>query len=263
MNIPLKQGRDFNQFDDASATPVAIVNDSMAARYWPGQNAVGKRFQFAGERTYRRIVGVVKTANYQTLGEAPQPALYVPLRQSFSDSMTLFVRTDGDPSNILVPVQRELRSLAPDLNISDVRTGGKIIDQALWWVNMAAWLLALFGVLALGLASVGLYGLMAYSVNQRVREIGVRMALGAARGMILGMVIRQGMSLVGVGLALGLGAALLLGGAVSKMVYGASVADPISLAAAVGVLVAVSAAACYLPALRATRVDPVEALRVG
>ena len=261
MSIPVLQGRDFTAADRDGSTPVAIVNQALAAKYWPKQSPLGKRFQFFGEPVYRQIVGVAKTANYTSLNEEPQPAVFLPYRQNFAQGMILFVRTQGDPSPILTAVQRELRSIDPQLDVNDARTGATVVDQALFMAKMGVGLLSVFGLLGLTLASVGLYGIIAYSVGQRRREIGVRVALGAAQGSVLRMIIRQGMTLVASGVVVGLGACLLLAPALTKLLYGVSPADPISLLTASSVLFAVALVACYLPARRASRMDPLAALR--
>jgi putative ABC transport system permease protein len=211
----------------------------------------------------RQIVGIARTANYSTLGEPPQHCIYVPLEQSYFDAMILYVRSKGDPQQILLPVQREMRAAGPQVVANDIRTGQKIVNDALFSARMGVGLLSAFGLLALGLASIGLYGIMAYSVNQRQREIGVRMALGAARENVLRLVLKQGMSLVLVGVVIGLIAALVVGRFLSRMLYGVGASDPISIAGAAGVLLGVALLACYLPARRASRLDPLVALREG
>jgi ABC-type antimicrobial peptide transport system permease subunit len=235
----------------------------MAHDYWPDCEALGKRVQLPGEYTMRQIIGIARTANYSTLGEPPQRCIYVPLEQSYFDAMILYVRSKGDPQQILIPVQREMRAAGPLVVANDIRTGQKIVNDALFTARMGVGLLSAFGLLALGLASIGLYGIMAYSVSQRQREIGLRMALGAARENVLRLVLKQGMSVVLVGVALGLIVALVVGRLLSRMLYGVSSADPISIAGAAGVLVIVELLACYLPARRASRVDPLVAVREG
>jgi len=261
MGVPFVKGRDFTQDDRDRSAPVAIINDTMAAEYWPNQDPLGKRVQLPHGQNFLQIVGIVKTSNYQTLGEPPQACIFIPLRQNFSDGMILYVRTEQDPSTILASVQGEIHNIDPGLAVEDIRTGTKVIDQALWWSKMAVDLLAVFGLLALALASVGLYGIMAYSVNQRRREIGVRMALGAGQGNVWLLVLRQGMTLVLIGLAVGIALALLVGHALSRFLYGVSGSDLLSLGGASLVLLAVALVACYLPARSASRVDPLVALR--
>ena len=261
LGIPLLEGRDFTQNDRDIATPVAIINETMAAKYWPAQDVLGKRLELPQGNQFLQIVGVVKTTNYQALGEPPQACVYIPLRQNFTDSMILYARSERDPSTVLAAVQAEIHSLDPGLPVEDMRTGTKVIDQALWWSKMGVGLLGVFGLLALGLASVGLYGIMAYSVNQRRREIGVRMALGAGERSVSLLVLRQGMTVVASGVGTGMVLALLLGRVLSRFLYGVSGSDPLSLAGAAFALLAVAFVACYLPARSASRLDPLVALR--
>jgi predicted permease len=261
MGIPLLEGRDFTKNDRDVSTPVTIINQTMAAKYWPNQDALGKRLQLPQGQEFLQIVGVVKTTNYQTLGEPPQPCVYIPRRQHYTDSMILYVRSERDPSTALAAVSAEIHSLDPGLAVEDIRTGSKVIDQALWWSKIGVGLLGVFGLLALGLASVGLYGIMAYSVHQRRREIGVRMALGAGQGSVSLLVLRQGMTVVASGLGVGMAGSLLLGSVLSRFLYGVSGRDPLSLAGASFALLAVAFVACYLPARSASRVDPLLALR--
>jgi ABC-type antimicrobial peptide transport system permease subunit len=189
--------------------------------------------------------------------------VYVPLEQSYSDSMVFYVRTKGDAEQILTTVQREVRAAGPEIAVNDARTGSKIVDQALFGAKMGVGLLSVFGLLALGLASIGLYGIMAYSVSQRKREIGLRMALGASEGSLLRLILKQGMALVATGVAIGFAADLVVGRVLSRMLYGISTSDPISVAGAACVLLAVAFAACYLPARSASRLDPLVALHDG
>ena len=261
LGIPFREGRDFTQEDRDISTPVAIINETMAARFWPGQDAVGKRLKLPSGKDFLKVIGVVKTANYGTLGEPPQPCVYIPLRQNYADSMNLYIRTAGSPSTVLATVQNDIHEVDPALPLEDIRTGTKVIDQALWWTRIGVGALGVFGLLALGLASVGLYGIMSYSVSQRRREIGVRMALGAGQTSVALLVLRQGMTLVLAGTAAGVALALLAGRGLSRFLYGVNGVDLVSLGGACAVLVAVALLACYLPARRASRVDPLVALR--
>jgi macrolide transport system ATP-binding/permease protein len=263
IGVPLQTGRDFSHTDVEGSVPVAIVNEAFARRHWPDQDPLLRRFRFAGEERARQVVGVARNANYTALGEAPQPCVYLPLRQDFADAVVLYVRTRDDPANVLASVQQEIRGIDPLLWVSDVRTMEKAVDQALFWARIGVGLLGVFGLLALGLASIGLYGVMAYSVNLRRREIGVRMALGARGRTLVALVLGQGLRLVAAGIGLGLFGALVVGRALSGLLYGVSPADPVSLAGAAVVLLAVAALACYVPARYASRVDPLVALREG
>lgn len=259
--IGIEKGRVFTSMDRENSLPVAVINAKMEHDYWPGGDALGKHVKLPGDSFTRQIVGVVKTASYSNLNEAPQICVYVPLEQNPSDAMTLYVRTQANPQAILQPVQRELQAIAPEVSTTDARTGRTIIDQALFFAKLGVALLAVFGLLALALASVGLYGIMAYSVNQRRREIGVRMALGAARGAVLVMILKQGMTLVAVGVFFGWVGALIAGELLTRLLYGVGASDPLSVGAAALVLLMVALLACYLPARSASRVDPLRALR--
>jgi predicted permease len=261
MQIPLLQGRAFTAADQGGSLPVVIINEDLARRYWPHGNAIGNHLRLSGDTIGLQIVGVVKTSNYTTLGEAPQPCLYLPLRQSPGGSANLYVRSAGDPSLLLTAVQRGIKEVDPGVQVTDVRTGAKLVNQVLWNARIVLGMLGIFGLLALALASVGLYGILAYSVSSRQREIGVRMALGASRFDVLRLVLRQGMALVAIGVSLGLAISLLIGRAFSRMLFGLSPADPLSLLGASAVLLLVAALACYLPALAASRMDPMQALR--
>jgi predicted permease len=258
--VPMESGRPFTDIDQESSLPLAIVNEKMARDYWPG-GALGQRVQLPGEKMMRQVIGVARTANYTSWGEAPQPCIYVPLTQQETEAMVLYVRTKSDPRELLVPVEREMRAIGPQILLFGIRTGSEIIDGGLFQARMGVGLLTTFGLVALGLASIGLYGVLAYSVNQRKREIGLRMALGATRGSVLWLVLGEGMSLVMMGIAIGFVGALVVGRLLSRMLFGVGASDPMSVASAALILSAVALLACYLPARRATRVDPLEALR--
>lgn len=261
MGIELLHGRTFAETDRDGTLPVAVVNDTLAERYWPRGDALGHRFQFAGDPMWRQVVGIVKTANYTTLGEAPQPCVYIPLRQNFSGGMYLYVRSQGEPQRLLAEVQREIRSMDANLQIGDVRTGAGLIQNVLWGAIVGVSLLGVFGSLALVLASVGLYGVIAYSVTRRRREIGLRVALGASPSAVVRLILGEGMALVACGVGIGLGVGLLAARLLSRMLFGIGPSDPISLAAAAAVLLAVAFIACYVPARAATHIDPITALR--
>ena len=263
MQIPLVEGRDFSGADRSGSLPVVIINENLARRYWPGGDALGKRLRLVGDTVTRQIVGVVKNSNYTTLGESPQPCIYLPLRQNPGGNVTLYVRAARDPGSVLGEVQREVKALAPKVEISDTRTGARLMDQILWGPRIVVSMLGVFGLLALVLASVGLYGLLAYLVRCRQREIAVRMAVGASRLAILLLILRQGMTLVCIGAGFGLTLSLLIGRAFARMLFGMSPADPLSLLGASAALILVAALACSLPALTASRLDPMRALREG
>ena len=258
--IAMLQGRDFTDADRADTQPVAIINEAMARKYWPNDSAIGKRFRFYTEKEYREVVGVVKTVKYVTLGEAPQAAAYFPLRQSQNDTMILYARAAGDPTSILGAMQQQIRAIDQHVPIQNAQRVRDVIDQSLWAVNLGAGLLAVFGVLALALACIGLYGVMAYSVGQRTQEIGLRMALGAEPGRVLGLVMRQGLTLVGAGVVAGLAGAFGVSRLISSLLFG-SASDPVAFIGAALALVLVASIASAVPARRASRVDPLKALR--
>lgn len=261
--IGINKGRAFTAIDRPDSAPVAVINEKMARDFWPRGDALGKRIRLPGESTDREIIGIASNANYTTLGEPPQPCIYEPLTQHYSGAMTLYVRSKGDPQGILLPVQHEIRSVAPRLYLGDIRTGRKIVDQALFTAKAGVGLLSAFGLLALALACIGLYGIMAYSVNQRQREIGVRMALGAAQNSVVRLILRQGMVLVAIGVAIGFIISLATGRLLARMLYGIGASDPFSVIAAAVVLLVVALLACSVPAFRASRIDPLSALREG
>ncbi len=258
--VAIENGRAFTGADRETSLPVAIVNEKMAHDYWPA-GALGKRVQLPGEKVMRQVVGVARTANYTAWGEPPQLCAYVPLAQTDSETMVLYVRSQGDPREVLGPVERELRVVGPQVLVFGTRTGSGVIDGGLFQARMGVGLLTTFGLVALGLASIGLYGVLAYSVNRRKREIGLRMALGATRASVLRMILGEGMALVMTGVMIGFVAALAVGRLLSRMLFGIAASDPLSVAAAALILSAVALLACYLPARWATRVDPLEALR--
>jgi predicted permease len=259
--VVIERGREFADMDQQASVPVAIVNEKLAHEYWPGADALGKRIQVPGENEMRQIVGVARTANYSSWAEPPQRCVYVPLEQHHLPAMTLYVRSRGEPGQVLAAVGREISAAGPQVLLSGIRTGQQIIDGGLFQARIGVALLSVFGLLALGLASIGLYGILAYAVNQRRREIGLRMALGASPLSVRRLILRQGMSLVLTGVAIGVVAALLVGRLLRTLLFGVGAADPVSLAGAASMLVAVALLACYLPARWATRVDPLTALR--
>ncbi len=261
MRIPLLAGRAFNPHDDQDSNPVVVINEAAASRLWPRGNAIGQLLQFPDDRVSRQVIGIARNANYGTLGEKPQLCVYLPLKQNYVEGLTLYVQSRGDPNAILADVQREIRNVAPEVAVTDIRTGSKLLSQVLFGARIGVSLLSFFGLLALVLASVGLYGVMAYSVNRRSREIGVRMAMGAERSAILRLVLTQGMKLVAIGLAIGLAGALLVGSLLSRALFGLSPSDPVSLLVASAVLFITALLACYLPARAASQVDPMAALR--
>jgi predicted permease len=262
LHARLLAGRDFTDFDREKGLPVAIVNEAMARLLWPGQEAVGKRFSLYANRTILyQVVGVVEDAFVFQIGEEPQPVVYFPMRQQYASAASLEVRTAGNPEALIATVRNQVRQLDPNLAFTNVQTATEILSEGLWAARMEAALLGLFGLLALVLASVGIYGVLAYSVTQRTAEIGIRMALGAQSGEVLRLVLRQGMTLAVIGAILGLAAGLLLARTAASLLYGVSATDPVIYVGTTVLLLSVALLACYIPARRATRIDPAVALR--
>jgi len=261
IGIPLVQGRDFNAADTKGTPGVVIINEEFARRYFPGASPVGQRVRTDSEGPYSEVVGIAKNAKYRGLREEPLPFFYTPLAQGGMSSMTLFVRTDGDPLTALPSVRAELKSLDKNLTLYQINTLSAHLAAALFSDRMIAVLLSVFGVAALLLAAVGLYGVMSYAVARRTHEIGVRMALGAQTGDIMKLVLWQGMILVLVGAVVGLAAAFALTRLMSSLLYGVSATDPMTFAGITLLLSTVALLACYIPARKATKVDPMVALR--
>jgi putative ABC transport system permease protein len=233
----------------------------MAKKFWPGEDPLGKRFTFFGQTAVREIVGIVRNATVFQIGEAPQAAIYLPLLQEFTPAATLQVRSTGDPQTVIDSVRRKVQALNTNLPLTNVTTMSSQLDQALWAPRMGAALLGLFGILAVLLAAIGIYGVMAYSVTQRTQEIGIRLALGASRREVIRMILRQGMVWAASGIGIGLLASAALSRLVSGLLFSVSATDPVIFTIVSGILLVVAIAACYLPARRAIRVDPLQALR--
>src|SRR6202030_1531689 len=261
LRIPLVAGREFTDSDRATTKAVAIANEAMAKHFWPNENAVGKRFHFFGDPTLREIVGVVHNAVVNNIGEEPQPFVYLPLPQNYSPAATVLVRTSGRPQALISAVRSQVQSLDTNLALTNVQTIGELLDLGLWAPRMGAALLAVFGGLALLLAVIGVYGVLSYSVNQQTREIGIRMAMGAQTGRVLGLVVGQGMRLAAAGLLLGLIVAYAAMHFLSSLLFGVSAHDPLTFGGVALILALAAVLACYIPARRATKVDPIIALR--
>jgi putative ABC transport system permease protein len=262
MQIPILEGRDFDDRDRKGSQQTVIVNDRMAEMMWPGQSAVGKRI-LVGTDSHDplEVVAVVKTGKYRSLSEDPKPFYYYPMRQRRPAGMTLLVRTSGDPHALINAVRTHIQSLDRRMPVFAVKTLPEHMTWALWAPRMAASLSLAFGLVALLLSAVGLYSVMAYVVSQRTREVGIRMALGAQRRDVLRLMAAYGMSLAFIGLAIGLGLAFVLARALSAVLIGVSVYDLTIFLTAPVLLTLVAAAACVFPARRATKVDPLVALR--
>ncbi len=259
MGTELRRGRDFTDGDTLAAPLVAVINEAMAARYWAGREALGGRFRL--DKEWVTVAGVVETSKYRQLNEPPRPFFFLPLAQAYRPDVTLQVRTAGDPGALSSALRAEVSALDPILPVFNVTTLNDHIRAASFQQRLGGSLLAGFGALALALAAIGIYGVMSFGVAQRTREIGVRMALGARRGDILRLVLGYGMRLAGIGLAIGMVVAFAASNLLGGLLLGVSARDPITFAGVAGVLGAVALAATYVPARRATRVDPMVALR--
>ena len=260
MGIPIIAGRDFNAQDREGSPTVVIVNEVFARRYFGG-NAVGKRLKFGSKEPFREIVGVARNAKYRNLREEPLPFIYTPLAQEFQPDMTLMVRTVGDAGALAGAVRNEVRAVNKDVSLFAVQTMTEQIADQLAADRVVAVLLSVFGASALLLATIGIYGVVAFAVAQRTHEIGIRIALGADRPDILKLVLGQGMVLILVGAGIGLALALTATQLLKSLLVGVSATDPFTFSSVVVVLIGTALLACYVPARRAMKVDPLIALR--
>jgi len=265
LHIPLRRGRLITSQDTGRGAPVAIITEEAARRFWPNDDPLGKRIRIhvsMGTREgLREIVGVVGDVRTRALDQAAPPVVYVPHAQYGSDEMTVIVRSTGDPLALLPAVRTQLAVIDRDLAITRVRTGPQIVAASVAQPRFRMILLGLFAIMALALAAVGLYGVMAFSVGQRRTELGVRMALGADASSLVWLVLRQGLTPVAIGLAIGLPGAALLTQVMSGLLYEIDTYDPVTFAGVSLLLAGVATAACYLPARRAVALDPLTAIR--
>ncbi len=259
IGIPIVTGREFTRNDDENAPPVAIVNETMAAKYWPEKNAIGQRLKVKDK--WMEIVGVAKNANYRTKLENPMPFFYVPVRQNFFVQNGFIIRTEQSAAAIMNALAREIHALDPNLAPLDTISLQQQVDLMSYTQRLAAALLAIFGGMALFLAAIGLYGVMSYSVSQSTRELGVRMALGARAADLLRLVMSRGLALTAAGVLLGAIAGLTLTRLMNNLLYKVSPRDPLAFGSAFVVMIIVALLACLLPAWRAIRIDPARALR--
>jgi predicted permease len=258
--IALARGRGFGPSDTTTAPPVVVVNETMAATFWPDQDPIGKRFRFFGRTELTEVIGVARDSKYNFIGEDPQPFLYQPIRQQPQPQVTLLVRSAA-PAAALGAVRATVQGMEPLLPLTTVQTMADALNVSLWPARMGALLLGVFGLLALVLAAIGVYGIMAHAVGQRTREIGVRLALGATAADVWRMVLRQGLGLTLAGIAVGAALAAAGASSLSALLYGVDGFDPLTFGAIAAVLLAVAAIAVGIPAWRASRVDATEALR--
>jgi predicted permease len=262
LGLPILRGRDLLAQDQRASQPVAAINETMARAVFPGRDPIGARFAFAGDRQPIEIVGIVKDARYGSLRERVAPMFYQTFTQARTGrgQMTLHVRT-ANAASVAPAVLREMQVLCRDVPTFEMQTLASQIDASLLEERLIATLCGFFAGLALLLASIGLYGLMAYAVARRTNEIGIRMALGAQRAEVIWLVLREVLALVGIGLASGIPMALAAARLISGSLFGLTAADPFTLAAATLAMLTMAALASYLPAYRAARVDPMNALR--
>jgi putative ABC transport system permease protein len=261
MGVSLKRGRGFTGADRDGAPPVALVNEAMARRFWPGQDPVGKRVGYPWPSDWMTVVGVVADVANDGLGKTPEPAIYRPFAQAPAQSMRVAVRGAADPAVLTAGLRAAVAGVDPDAPLSEVQTMEARVSASVAQPRFTAVLLLSFALVALALGAVGVYGVIAYAVSRRTREIGVRMALGAHGGDVLRMVVRQGAVLAAAGIAVGLVGAFAATRALRGMLYGIAPLDPATFVAVPLALAAVALLASYLPARRAARVDPMVALR--
>ena len=257
--VRIERGRAFLETDDDNSPPVAIVNQAFAKRFWPGEEALGKRARSGGRD--HEVVGVAQDGKYFTLGEASKPFIYFSQQQRYRGGVVMHVRTKGDPHKLIPVVRREVAALDDKLPVTALRTMRSHLEFAMLPSRMMATVVGAFGVVALLLAAVGLYGVLAFWVNQGVRDLAIRVAMGARPADVVLQVMRRGIWMAGIGLGIGLVAAFGIGVVVSRLVFGVSATDPAAYAVGVVSLLATSILATFLPAYRAARLDPVRALK--
>jgi predicted permease len=261
MEMPLLLGRGITDRDRDGAPKVVVINDTAAKKYFPGENPIGRRFGSSVETAGNlEVVGVLRDAKYSSVREPPPPTMYVPFMQYGGGTAAFAIRTASDPADVMGGIREAVRQIDENLPLMDVTTQADQVERRISQEKMFAQAYAIFGSLALLLAAIGLFGLMSYAVARRTNEIGIRMALGAQRSQVLGLVMRESMVLVAVGIVLGVGIALAAGRYVRSLLFGMEPTDVATIGTAVLVMVVVSSVAGFLPARRASRVDPMVAL---
>jgi len=264
MQIPILRGRPIGEQDQKNSARVAVINETMASRLWPGENPIGHHFSFTkSDAPPVEVVGVAKNGKYQWIAEDPSSFFYVPLSQNYASARILQVRTQVPPKSLTDGIEREIRALDADLPIFDVDTMEESLGggNGFFLLRIAALMAGSLGLLGLLLAVVGVYGVVAYSVGQRTHEIGIRMAIGAQPPNILRMIVGQGLALVGIGLGIGLAMSLGFTRLVRNLLFQVGGTDPLTFVLVSLLLTGVALGACYIPARRATHVDPLVALR--
>jgi predicted permease len=262
MGIPLVAGRAFTERDNARAPQVAVLNQAAARKFFRNENPIGRKFGTSIDDTPdTEIVGVLRDVRYNDLREQPPPTMYVPHLQNNPEDLVFSIRTAGDPGAVMTAARAAVGGVDPDIPVIAVQTQMSMLEQRFAHERVIAQAYTLFGAIALFVAAIGLFGLMSYNVSRRTREIGIRMAMGAHRKDVLNLVLRESMLLVALGITAGFAASVAAGHFVASQLFGLEPTDPVTMVSAMLVLCAVSAAAGYLPARRATRVDPMIALR--
>jgi predicted permease len=264
MKIPLISGRFFTEQDKADSMEVAIIDEKMARQYWPDSDPIGKRLKWGdadSDAPWQTIVGVVGNVKQYALDTDSRVAFYSPHQQNLSSAMYMVARTTADPISLAAAVTKEARDLDPNVPVFDIKSMEQLLSESLARRRFAMLALGLFAAVAMVLAVIGIYGVMSYAVAQRTREIGIRMAMGARTGDVLRLIVAQGMSLAGIGVALGLAGAVALTRVMASLLFGVSATDPVTFTVIALLLAGVALLACYIPARRATKVDPMIALR--
>jgi len=262
MGIPLLKGREFSGADHERAPMVTVINETMAKRYWPDANPIGQRIkETSNERAWREIVGVVGSVRHRARGEEPKPEMFVPYSQVPAPNLNVAVRTQVEPASFASTLRRAVTAIDANLPLFEARTMEERLFDSVAQPRFRTALLGVFAALALVMAVVGLYAVMAVSVAQRTHELGIRVALGAQRRDVIGLVVGQGVKLVGIGIAIGLVGALALTRVLTTLLYEVKPTDPLTFLAAPVLLIAVAILACWAPARRAAGVDPLTALR--
>jgi putative ABC transport system permease protein len=267
MGIPIIKGRDFDDRDRYGSTPVVIITETLARQFFPNEDPIGKRIKpgintIEGDKTtMREIIGVVGDVRNRSLDTAPKQAYYVPQTQVPFDQMVMVVKTLDDPHNLISAATKQVSAMDQDIPVFGVKTMEEYLSTSVAAPRFSTTLLTIFAGVALVLTVVGLYGVMSYSVAQRRNEIGIRLALGAQSRDVLLMIVKQGSLLIGLGLLIGLSGAFALTRLIASMLFGVTAKDPLTFTAVGALLAAVALLACYVPAWRATKVDPMEALR--
>ncbi|HST24201.1 MAG TPA: ABC transporter permease, partial [Blastocatellia bacterium] len=264
MGIPLLAGRDFTDADGSGAPGVTIIDERLAQEYWPNETALGKRIRFGppeSNEPWQTIVGVVSAVRHESLDRMTRKGVYVPHRQITERDMVIVARATANPASLAAAMRKQVLEMDSQQAVTDVMRMDEVVSRSVWQPRFYTILFSVFAVVALILGSVGIYGVMSYSITQRTHELGIRMALGAQTSDVMKLVLGRGLILTLIGVGIGLGVALALTRLMTSLLFGVSATDPLTYAGVAALLTAVSLAACYIPARRATKIDPMVALR--